>query len=83
MRVSEKTTENSERLGQQTRPGFEPGTSRLPVLSITTPPLVGRILYVSVCACASVNSKYQKWIVAEFPIQRVLQSEFILNEDTI
>ena len=30
-RVSEKTTENSERLGRQVRPGFEPGTSRLPV----------------------------------------------------
>ena len=33
-RVSEKTTENSERLGRQARPGFEPGTSRLPVLSV-------------------------------------------------
>ena len=41
MRVSEKTSENSEQLGRQARPGFEPGTSRLPVLSITTPPLVG------------------------------------------
>ena len=40
-RVSEKTTENSERLGRQARPGFVPGTSRLPVLSATTPPLVG------------------------------------------
>ena len=39
-RVSEKTTENSERLGRQARPGLEPGTSRLPVLSITAPPLV-------------------------------------------
>ena len=29
--VSEKTTENSERLGRQARPGIEPGTSRLPV----------------------------------------------------
>ena len=28
-----KTTENSERLGRQARPGIEPGTSRLPVLS--------------------------------------------------
>ena len=35
-----KTTENSEQLGRQARPGFEPGTSRLPVLSVTTPPLV-------------------------------------------
>ena len=33
--------ENSEWLGQQAPPGFEPGTSRLPVLSVTTPPLVG------------------------------------------
>ena len=41
MRVSEKTTENSERLGRQARPGFEPGTSRLPVLSVTAEPLVG------------------------------------------
>ena len=31
--VSEKTTENSERLSQQARPGFEPGISRLPALS--------------------------------------------------
>ena len=35
-------TENSERLGRQARLGFEPGTSRLPVLSATIPPLVGR-----------------------------------------
>ena len=41
MRVSEKNTENSERLSRQARPGFEPGTSRLPVLSVTTLPLVG------------------------------------------
>ena len=41
-RVSEKTTENSEKLGQQARPGFEPGTSRLPVLSVTAMPLAGR-----------------------------------------
>ena len=33
MPVSEKTTENSERLGQQAQPGIETGTSRLPVLS--------------------------------------------------
>ena len=36
-----KTTENSEWLGRQARPGFEPGTSRLPVSSVTTLPLVG------------------------------------------
>ena len=40
-RVSEKTRKNSERLGQQAQPEFEPGISRLPVLSATTPPLVG------------------------------------------
>ena len=40
--VSEKTTENSERLGRQAWPGFEPSTSRLSVLSVTTSPLVGR-----------------------------------------
>ena len=33
---------NSERLGRQVRPGFEPGTSHFPVLSTTTPPLVGQ-----------------------------------------
>ena len=33
MRVSEKTTGNSERLDRQARPGIEPGTSRLPVYS--------------------------------------------------
>ena len=38
---SEKTTENSERLGRQARPGFEPGNSRLPVLSVNAVPLVG------------------------------------------
>ena len=43
-RVSEKTTENSERLSRQARPEFEPGTSCLPVLSVTTPPLVGKSL---------------------------------------
>ena len=40
-RVPKKTTENSEWLGQQARPGFEPGTPRLPILSVTTPQLVG------------------------------------------
>ena len=40
-RVSEKTTDNSERLGRQARPGFEPGTPVLPVLSVTIPPVVG------------------------------------------
>ena len=42
MRVSKKTTENSERLGRQVRPEFEPGTSRLPVKSATISPLVGQ-----------------------------------------
>ena len=41
-RISEKTTENSERLGRQARPGIEPGTSRLPVFERrTTQPLEG------------------------------------------
>ena len=31
-RFSEKITENSERIGQQTRPGIKPRTSHLPVL---------------------------------------------------
>ena len=31
-RVSEKTTENLEKLGRQERPEIEPGTSRLPIL---------------------------------------------------
>ena len=31
--VLEKTTEDSERLGQQARPGIEPDISRLPALS--------------------------------------------------
>ena len=42
MRISEKTTENSEWLGRQARLGFEPGTSCFPVLSATTSPLVGQ-----------------------------------------
>ena len=41
-RVSEKTTENSKRLSRHGRPAFELGTSRLPVLSATTPSLVGQ-----------------------------------------
>ena len=40
-RASEKMKENSEMLGRHARPGFESGTSRLPILSVTTPPLVG------------------------------------------
>ena len=35
--------ENSERLGRRARPGFEPGTSHLLLLIITTLPLVGRL----------------------------------------
>ena len=34
MRVSEKTTENSERLGRQARPGIEPRTSRQPAFGV-------------------------------------------------
>ena len=35
---------NSERLGEQARPGIEPGTSRQPVFECrTAPPLVGRM----------------------------------------
>ena len=45
MRVSEKITENSEQLGRQVRPGFEPGTSSLLVSSVTTPPLVWQGIY--------------------------------------
>ena len=41
-RVSKKTTENSERLGRQARPGIELGTYRLLVLERRiTQPLVG------------------------------------------
>ena len=39
--VSEKTTENSERLGRQARPEIEPDTSRLPALS-TEPHATGK-----------------------------------------
>ena len=45
MRVSDKTAESSERLDRQARPDFEPGTSRLPVLSVTTMPLVGANIF--------------------------------------
>ena len=44
-RVSEKTTENSDRLGRQARPEFEPGNSRFPVLSVTAVPLVGLLQF--------------------------------------
>ena len=37
-----RKSRNSDRLGRKARPGFEPGTSRLPVLNVTTPTLVGR-----------------------------------------
>ena len=37
----EKTTENSKPLGRQAGLGFDPGTSRLPVLSVTVEPVVG------------------------------------------
>ena len=33
MSFGKKNTENSKRLGGEARPGIEPGTSRLPVLS--------------------------------------------------
>ena len=57
MRLSEKTTENSEWLGRQARQEFEPGTSRLPVLSITAVLLMGPnlvcILYITVLPIVS------------------------------
>ena len=40
MRVSEKTTENPELLDRQARPGFEPATSRLSILSVIAMRLV-------------------------------------------
>ena len=42
-RVSEITTENSEQLGRQARPGFELGTSVYQFEHITTQPLVGAL----------------------------------------
>ena len=54
-RVSENTTENSERPGRQARPGFEPGTSCLPVLSVTAVPLVGRCLLWKVITAYSLQ----------------------------
>ena len=54
--VSEKTTENSERLGRQVRPGFEPGTSRLPVLSVTAEPLVGSYFQGKECHTKDTNT---------------------------
>ena len=42
MRVLEKTTKNSERLGRQVRPGNEPGKSCLPVFEHrSAQPLLG------------------------------------------
>ena len=46
--VLEKTTENSEQLGRQARPGFEPDTSHLPVLSVTTFYPVKNFSFVSI-----------------------------------
>ena len=40
MHVLEKTTENSERLGQQAQQGIEPGTSRQPVFEYRTAQLL-------------------------------------------
>ena len=57
MRVSEKTTENSERLGGQALPEFEPGTSRLKAWSVTTPPLV-RLLQLNMLNCVQ-NEVFQ------------------------
>ena len=37
--------EKHGKLRRQARLGFEPGTYRLPVLSVTTPPLAGRFTY--------------------------------------
>ena len=56
-RVSEKTTENSKGLGRQGRPGFEPGTSRLPVLSATSPPLLGPHSRETEVECAKHSAK--------------------------
>ena len=44
-RVSEKSTENSKRLGRQARPRLESGTSRFPVLSVTALPLMGHSVF--------------------------------------
>ena len=43
-RVSEKTTENSERLGRQARLQIKPDIFRLPVFNVTIPPLEGLCL---------------------------------------
>ena len=59
-RVSEKTTDNSERLGRQARPGFEPGTSRLPVLSVTAvPPSIFMNFIVSLMASALLLCRHR------------------------
>ena len=58
MQVSEKTTENSEWLSRQARPGFEPRTSHLPVLSGTIPPLPSSNGKVSGSISESVKFSY-------------------------
>ena len=50
--------ENSIRLGRQARPGFELGTSRLPVLSITTLPLVRQHDILSQMGGGETNPQY-------------------------
>ena len=50
--------ENSERLGRLARAEFEPGISRLPVLSVITSPLVG--------LCIKDQQNYTKKIIHRF-----------------
>ena len=73
--VSEKTTENFERLGRQARPGFESGFSRLPVLSATTLPLVGlwvmgktKIIFIAAECQISMNTLISDEIIIHLAI---------------
>ena len=52
--------ENSE-LGRQARPGFEPGTSRFPVLSVTAVPLVGH--WIIVISLTDKNTSFSVFLV--------------------
>ena len=87
MRDLEKTTENFERLDRQEQPGFEPGISHLPILSATTPLLVGQKIdwkqiktNIKISATENIENPFRKLFVISSEIQLSMHWKKILRD---
>ena len=72
--------ENLEQQDQQMRPGFEPGTSCLPILRVTTPPQIVFMLFHAVynLFCAILYNRSKDTSVRKI-LGKVQLQHYLLN----